>query len=259
MGSWTASTGLDIQSRLTYCSDLLLSWGRNFLNTFKKDIDDIKQHITKLRTKEDAESVEQLNDLKNQLTNLLVQQEIYWKQMAKTFWLCDEDSNTKIFHASAFGRKKSNKIQKLKDDGGRWVNDTSELCNIAKNYFDDLFSASVGVYDAVLSGIQQHVTSKDNDFLLWPFHIDEFKTAVFQMHPVKSPGPAFYQKFWHVIGDDVFRACLEWINRSEFPAKLNDANIILIPKKDTPEAMKDLRPISLSNVIYRILTKILAN
>ena len=56
-----------------------------------------------------------------------------------------------------------------------------------------------------------------------------------QMHPDKSPGPdgfnpAFYQRFWDLIGDDVYRDSLEWMNNLCFPPSVNHTNICLIPK-----------------------------
>lgn len=40
---------------------------------------------------------------------------------------------------------------------------------------------------------------------------------------------------------------------------LNDTNIALIPKVDNPLTMKDMRPISVCNVLYKIVAKVLAN
>ena len=55
------------------------------------------------------------------------------------------------------------------------------------------------------------------------------------MHPDKSLGPdgmnpAFFQKFWHIIGDDVSAACLKFIQHCEFHVGLNETLLILIPK-----------------------------
>lgn len=65
-------------------------------------------------------------------------------------------------------------------------------------------------------------------------HID-VKTALFDMSPNKSPGPdgmsvLFYQKYWHIIVDDMTKAILNILNEG---APLDDWNktiITLIPK-----------------------------
>jgi hypothetical protein len=40
---------------------------------------------------------------------------------------------------------------------------------------------------------------------------------------------------------------------------VNDTTIVLLPKKDEPENLKDFRPISLCNVIYKVVPKCLVN
>lgn len=43
------------------------------------------------------------------------------------------------------------------------------------------------------------------------------------------------------------------------PTGIDETNIVLIPECDQPNSMGDWRPISLCNVIYKLLSKMLAN
>jgi len=84
------------------------------------------------------------------------------------------------------------------------------------------------------------------------------------MHPDKSSGldglnPAFYHRFWEDIGGDLISDAAVWLNSGQLPQGLNATNIVLAPKGDNPETMKDLRSISLCNVLYKIISKVLAN
>ena len=41
--------------------------------------------------------------------------------------------------------------------------------------------------------------------------------------------------------------------------KMNYTHIVLIPKKNDPKQMSDYRPISLGNVVSKVLSKVIAN
>ena len=84
------------------------------------------------------------------------------------------------------------------------------------------------------------------------------------MHPTKDPRPnsmstIFFQKYWNVVGNDVTCMVLNVLNSNMSMAEINRTNITLIQKIKNPTKMTNFRPISLSNVIYKLISKVLAN
>ena len=84
------------------------------------------------------------------------------------------------------------------------------------------------------------------------------------MHPTKALGPdgmspIFYQKYWDVVDYDVVNCVLGALNSGLLPCSLNETFICLIPKVASPQKISEFRPISLCNVVYKIISKVLAN
>lgn len=79
----------------------------------------------------------------------------------------------------------------------------------------------------------------------------------------KSPGPdgfsaEFFLATWKVIGPDVCTAVLSFINSSSPPRIVNSTVLALIPKAHNVSTMDQFRPIFCCNVLYKVLTKLLA-
>lgn len=81
---------------------------------------------------------------------------------------------------------------------------------------------------------------------------------MFSMH-LDGYNPRFYQHFWQLCSDDIFKECCAWLDNDQFPADLNMTNIALIPKGTAQTTMKDWRPIALYNVLYKLISKVPAN
>lgn len=85
------------------------------------------------------------------------------------------------------------------------------------------------------------------------------------MHPDKAPRlnginlASFFQNLWSVVSDTVVHNYMEWLNIGSFSAGLDDMVVVLIPKVDSLDSLKDLRPISLCNVLYKIIAKALVS
>ncbi|CAL9020837.1 unnamed protein product [Prunus brigantina] len=84
------------------------------------------------------------------------------------------------------------------------------------------------------------------------------------MFPTKSPSldgmPAlFYQRYWHVIGNDVVSFCLNVLNGQASVREINHTLITLIPKVDNPTRVTEYRPTSLCSVLYKLISTTLVN
>ncbi|KAA3462890.1 reverse transcriptase [Gossypium australe] len=176
-----------------------------------------------------------------------------------------DERNTAFFHKSATTRQKANFITKLVSDNGSEIIDEIGLQEAAKSYFENLF-ATEGVVDPkkVLEGIDRCITQEINDELNSPFKEDEVYAALKGMGPLKAPGPdgfpaLFFQKFWHIVGKEVLEYCLGILNDGKGIESANMTDIVLIPKVSQPTALVNFRPISLCSVIYKLVTKTIAN
>ena len=84
------------------------------------------------------------------------------------------------------------------------------------------------------------------------------------MGSLKAPGPdgipaLFYQKYWSTVGSDIWEAVSHFFSTGYIEQEWNHTNICLISKTDRPEEASQFRPISLCNVIYKIISKIISN
>jgi hypothetical protein len=136
---------------------------------------------------------------------------------------------------------------------------------MALEFYENLFrSEGTSNMNRVLDHIPHRVTAEMNQFLNAPFDDAEVKTALFQMFPMKAPGPDgfpahFFQRNRDVCGEELTKMVLKVLNGDELPTDINGTFIVLIPKVQNPVPLSQFRPISLCNVVYKIISKALAN
>ncbi|XP_019188301.1 PREDICTED: uncharacterized protein LOC109182607 [Ipomoea nil] len=96
---------MGLQERLALCGSRMVGWGGDRCHRFGKHIKDV-----------------------------------YWKQRAKQHWLREGDMNTMYFHLSPSNKKRKNRLVKLKNGDGDWV-EGKELGPLAVSYYDGIFQS----------------------------------------------------------------------------------------------------------------------
>jgi hypothetical protein len=190
---------------------------------------------------------------------------IKWKQRAKRNWYRQGDQNTQYFHGWVSQRRRANFISSIKDLTGNIWTDQDDIGNAFSNYFQQLYSSEgVSGIEECTNLVTSGVSSDMNAMLSAVFTPEEVDQALAQMHPLKSPGldgfgASFYQKHWQIVGDEVRKVVLDFLNLGVFDQSINSTYIALIPKLTTASCVSEFRPISLCNVLYKLISKVLAN
>jgi hypothetical protein len=153
----------------------------------------------------------------------------------------------------------------LRNDEGCWVEDETTLKALVNDYYKKLFAApneDISWHQTTHSFPQ--LSESDCDILSREIHETEVKKALFDMAPWKAPGPdgfpaGFYHNGWRHMANSLCEFAKEVWKKPIEVAEVNCTDICLIPKVNKPEFVTQFRPISLCNVTYKMITKIIVN
>uniref|UniRef100_A0A1J3D6G7 Reverse transcriptase domain-containing protein n=1 Tax=Noccaea caerulescens TaxID=107243 RepID=A0A1J3D6G7_NOCCA len=252
--------------KISQCRKAISRWKRNNKSNSAVRIQEIHHEIDMAKRANPYVHTE-VTRLSKELQLEYQKEEQFWRMKSRITWLNNGDRNTRFFHAATKNRRAQNKIRKLVDDQGREWYGEKDLGRVAESYFKSLFaSEGIGIQleDTDLwHSDEAMVTQEQNSSLMAPVTRTEVRMAVFDINPTKCPGPDgmngyFYQHLWDTIGEDLFHLIEKFFQDGQIEAEMNKTNICLIPKKSGAVKMVDFRPISLSNVAYKIIAKILA-
>ncbi|KAL9677991.1 hypothetical protein QQ045_015829 [Rhodiola kirilowii] len=142
--------------------------------------------------------------------------------------------------------------------------DVGKIKEIISVHYKQLFQSSTCISPHELhfrlSCLNRKVTDQHNAILLAPYTAEEVTPAVFQLHPMKSPGmdgfnAAFVQRCWSIIKDEFITDCLSFLNDGIIPIQDNVTMITLIPKRKGASKVSDYRPISLIGTKMKVISK----
>lgn len=232
-------------------------------------VDILKVNLLKVQTDLDCDPFNE--ELKTREVSCLreyreaaLEEERLLKHHSKVHWLKVGDNNNKFFHKSMLAKKNRSRISSILNDDGVEVMDQDmnfQFVSFYKNLLGskDNCDRIQGLDDWILK-IPDHKVPD----LIKVVCDEEIKLAMFNIGDEKAPGPdgytsCFFKSAWNVLGKDVCKAVKEFFRTGKLLKEVNASLISLIPKVQNPQVVGDYRPIALCNVIYKCISKILAN
>lgn len=199
---------------------------------------------------------------------LLSAEERFFRQKSRVNWMHLGDKNTSFFHRSASQRAAQNHIHFLRDADDRKLVTSSEIKAHAADYFQGIIrSTTMPISPVSISTLQELLPFRCSDAqrtaLQKTVTEEEVKATLFAMPQNKSPGPdgysvEFFKASWDTVGNDVTKAVKEFFSNGRLLRELNTTAIALIPKQPKVCTLGDYRPISCCNLIYKVISKIIA-
>lgn len=242
----------NVFSKLKSCRRAITIWNRSLNSNSRVRIKVLQDRLDCAKRNALQWEGNVIKEIEQELIQELRQEEIFWAQKARLNWLKVGDRNTAYFHAHVLQRRQKNLIHGLYDTNGIWRFNLQDIQGIALNYFQNFYpSQSTSDFSSATLGFAPRITININNQLIAPVSLDEIKGE-------DGLTAHFYQRYWDIIGRDVSMAVKSFFEDDRMLKNTNHTIISLIPKVNQIKAMRDLRLISLCNVVYKIIAKILS-
>eukprot|EP00253_Pinus_taeda_P021967 PITA_21967 len=234
----------NLQKKLRLIKDKIREWNKTVFGDIFKEKTLIEDKLEQIHRQWAArqnseESIEQEKTLTQQWHGRCWQEEILWRQKSRIQWLKEGEHNTKKFRRSALDYRSSNKILEMRNGNGESVKNHHDISEFLSAHFSSIAQEpQINRGEAIrelLKAIPKVVTSEQNWALSREITLEEVQEA----------------DVWDVVEDS---RCSGTILKS-----INLTFIALTLKVEEANTSEIFRPIALCNVIYKIISKVIAN
>ena len=190
------------------------------------------------------------------------------KIRSRASWYERGEKDSRYFTQLLQSNKRKSIIRKILKPNGEISCDEMDILNEIRTFYSNLYADSGTLSNFDLDFFPMNLPRLGDDMkescegvIIERECIEVLKEMKFN----KSPGndgltTEFYVKFWPIISELVIEAFNEAFRCGELSASQKQATITLIAKEGKdPLSIKNYRPISLLNVDYKILSKVLAS
>eukprot|EP00253_Pinus_taeda_P035212 PITA_35212 len=232
------------QLRLKEMKNRIRKWNKEVFGNIFEDKQNLEKAMEEVQQKiilegRDEERSNEEGRIISQLEERRKQEEILWKQKSR--------------------------INSLRE--GERVIEQDGIEKVLFDYHKGILSESLDergeAIKQICKEIPKMVTDEQNKGLMRVATLAEVEEVIMNMKRGKSPRPdgftvEFYQAAWKFMGQDI----LEFVEESRLKYRMwsgiNSTFLTLIPKNNNTEEAQGFRPIALCNVIYKVISSLVA-
>jgi len=187
---------------------------------------------------------------------------------AKAHWALDGERNTSFFLGLEKQRQKNNNVRELILPNGETIKDMVDILQEEHRFYKKLYKCEnidENVKNIFLNEIDNQLCDNDKINCDSEIMTDEMTESLKAMKKNKSPGSdglttEFYLKFWNIIAP-ILKEVIDEIDCTGTLSRTMKKGILTLIYKNrgNKNELKNYRPISLLNVDYKILARVLSN
>ena len=245
----------------------------------RQDIDSIRDELNTLENKL-ASDIDNL-EIQNRIVNLKKKLEIYnidrteaARIRSKVQWIEEGEKCSSYFLGLEKSRAISSTVFRLKSSDGSIITNEDDVVESFANHFRNVYNDELIDHNSIdinmnnfLENIELKKISTDERIDIdKPININEIKQALNSLNKKSSPGyDGFTMEFYNIFFDDIKELLLDFYTSCFLQGGLDELtqlgliSLIHKGKSLSRDEVKNWRPITLSNIDYKIIAKLLAN
>ena len=210
------------------------------------------------------------SQMKKELDHQYLQRAKGYQVRSRAKWVQEGEKSSAYFLNLEKIRQTNNRIEELKDDSGVTHRSDREILKVIDTYYSNLYSSKhtpeseiEEYFNSIHPDAHVKLSNENMTQCEGPISIEECKAVLTTMKGNKSPGldglsVEFYKKFWDILGTIIVASFNESYEHGSLSDSQRKSVITLIFKTGNIENIKNYRPISITNIDYKILAMTLA-